>query len=162
MFKAGRASSIQRGSETSPRERRNEVSSSKEPAADTPSIVFMFHKEDAYLPPVHGTLCGFWWCCRNIAVITPMNLSSNTDVLRAVENAVFNYLTKPGHLMVFPIHVYFTPSLLNNRRTDSDPLTASSPLFITRDHWRWEWGSHNPPGGPPSPSQFVSHCWEVS
>lgn len=43
----GRAPSIRAGNETSPRERLNEVSSSKEAAADTTSIVLMLHEEAA-------------------------------------------------------------------------------------------------------------------
>lgn len=49
------APSIRAGNETSPRERLNEVSSSKEAAADTTSIVLMLHKEAA-VPPLHRPL----------------------------------------------------------------------------------------------------------
>lgn len=45
--RGGRAPSIRAGNETSPRERLNEVSSSKEAAADTTSIVLMLHEEAA-------------------------------------------------------------------------------------------------------------------
>lgn len=96
VFNAGRASSIEARTVTSPWEHLNEVSSSKEPVADTTSIVLMFHKEAAYIPPLHRPLCGFWWCRYNITAITPTDLSSNRDVLMAVENAMFNYFKKTG------------------------------------------------------------------
>lgn len=168
VFYAGRASLIEAGSETSPRERVNEVSSSKEPAADTTSIVLIFHKEAAYIPPLHGPLCGFWWCCHNITVITPTDLSSDTDVssntgvLRTVENAMFNYFTKPG--------IYRSPDGFHTLVCFStiERQTVTLGLFKGWLHLRFSLhvttGDENEGAtilrGPPS--QFVSHCWEVS
>lgn len=59
--------------------------------------------------------------------------------------------------------VRLTSSLFAHRAADCDPPvegTASSPLFISRGHLRWEWGGASILQGPAS--QFVSHCWELS